>query len=349
MAIYIGLLVVVLLCCIVEATSTSLEFSKVRISTRKLTFGICFTYILLLGILRNELLGVDVANYKEYFTSWYTRYDYLYILKHFEQDNGYILLNKIVEHCGLDFYMFKCIEYIICFGLFSFIIYKKSKYPALSFLIYLALGFLGINFCLLRQAIAYAICFVSFQFLKQEKIVKFVALVLLATTFHKTAIFFILVYPLTKDIFKTYLILKKGLLVLAFIGFSAFIIPNLYQFYMNDYSQIAVQGEGISLLIVYMVILFIMSRIKKNENKEKSLNYEASFCSVYFQTGALFFSLFTRITNYYAMLFTIVIPELIEGSKNKKWYFLIFSGGFSLLYLYTLFADSCRIIPYMAN
>ena len=349
MNIYILLLITVLFCCLIESTVSTVSFSRIKINTRKLSFWVCFFFILFIGLFRNELLGVDVANYKEYFNSWYERYNFVFLLRHFELDNGYIFLNKIVKVFSQEFYIFKCVLYFICVSLFSIIIYKRSKYPALSFLIYLGLGYLGTNFCLLRQAAAYSICFVAFIYLKQNKLIKFILLIILAATFHKTALFFALVYPLTKDIFKSHSIIKKGILVMTFMGFSTFIIPNLFQYYKNDYSQIAEQGQGFNLLMVYCVILFIMSRMKKKNNKESMLSYEASFCSIYFQIGALFFSLFTRVTNFYALLFTIAIPELIDTEKNKKLYIAIFAGGFSLLYLYSLFTDSCQIVPYLTN
>ena len=333
MDIYILLLIIVILCCVLETASSSLSLSKVKMSTRKLSFSICFIFILLLGLLRNELLGVDVINYKEYFNSWYPRYEYLYVLKHFNLDNGYILLNKIVNEFTDDFFIFKTVTYIIAFGLFSIEIYKRSVYPACSFLIYISLGFLGINFCLLRQALAYSICFIAFRYYKCGKKIKFFLIVILAATFHKTAIFFLLVYPLTQEIFQHLSIIKKGFFVIMFMLFSGLIMPYLFQFYINDYSELAEQGQGLSLLLFYAVILLISSYLKKNKTKQKILDYEASYCTIYFQIGALFFSLFTRVTNYYALLFTLSIPELIKESKNKKVYLWIFIGAFSLLYL----------------
>lgn len=351
MAIYIFLLIVVICGCLIESCSSTLILTKLKLSSRKLSFWICFFSILLVGLFRNELLGVDVANYKEYFNSWYTRYDFVYVLKSFEMDNGYILLNKIVESLTHNFYFFKCLAYIIVFGLFSAEIYRKSKYPACSYLIYLGLGFLGINFCLLRQAFAYSICFFSFKYYEKNKMVKFILLVFVAITFHKTAVFFLLVYPLSKDIFKRYAIIKKAILVILFMLFSVFIIPNLFQFYMNDYYAIAERGQGFNLLIFYFVILIVMSQLKKtarNNTSEKTLEYEASFCTVYFQIGALFFSLFTRVTNFYALLLTISIPNLLEGSEKRKLYLAFFMCAFSVMYILNLYVDSCDITPYIS-
>lgn len=80
----------------------------------------------------------------------------------------------------------------------------------------------------------------------------------------------------------------------------------------------------------------------------ENLRYEASFCTLYFQVGALFFSLFTRIANYYALLFTLSIPEAIGEGKNRKTYMFIFLFSFSFLYIYNLYADPCQITPYIS-
>lgn len=351
MLVYILLLGVVVLCCLLESFVSVVSFSRIKINSRTISFWIPFVFILLLGLFRNELLGVDVGNYQVYFTNRYNHYDFSYILAHFDLDNGYIFLNKVISIFTSNFFVFKTIVYLITFGLFSLIIYKNSKYPALSYLIYIGIGFLGINFCLLRQALAYSICFWGFKFFELGKKKIFILTVLLAMTIHKTAIFFILAYPLTRKMFKQLSIFKKVIIVAIFIGFSLFILPELYSFYRNDYSEVAEKGEGGMLLVFYLLIIFIMSVIKRKREikmQTENLRYEASFCTLYFQIGALFFSLFTRIANYYALLFTLSIPEAIGEGKNRKTYMFIFLFSFSFLYIYNLYADPCQITPYIS-
>lgn len=348
MDIYIALLICVILCCLLEHFFTTINYGLIRIKTEKISFYICFLFILFLGIFRHELLGVDVANYKMAF-GWYSSYDYLSILNMIFDDNGYILLNKIIGVFTTDFWIAKTIFFFITFGGFSWIIYHQSKYPALSYLIFLGLGFLGFDFCILRQSIALVICFYSFKYIKEKNYFIFILAVVLATTFHKTAIFYLLLYPIANQKFKNIGLIKKVLLFIMFAIGSLFIFPLLTRLYINDYSSSIIVGEGINLLIVYMVIIFIQIQMKKEAAKADTKLYDASCGVVYFQVGSIFFSLFSRVTMYFSILLTLSIPNLLYNSRNKKVYFFIIISIFTFLFLINLIGNSTRIVPYLFN
>ena len=194
MTIYIFLLAFILLNVFLEASFSSLKISKYKLNTGKISFFLCFISILMIGLMRNQHLGVDVDNYRYYFLKFYPSKSISFFIFNFKYDIGYVLLNKFIRLFTSNFRIFENIVFIISYGIFSYIIYKRSKCFSLSFLVYLGLGFLGTNLCILRQAIACSICFLSFDFIKKNKKLVSLLLILLAVTFHKTAIFFLLSY-----------------------------------------------------------------------------------------------------------------------------------------------------------
>lgn len=348
MYIYVLLLLVIMLNLFLEISFTNIKISQLDIKTKNMSFFICFIFILYLGLFRDELLGVDVANYKNYFNGIYANNGLMYFITNLRMyDIGYVLLNKFILLFTKNFRILEITIFLISFGIFSCIIFKKSKYPAFSFLIYISLGFIGINLCILRQAIAYSLCFLSFDYLKRDKKAKFLLFVLLATMFHKTAIFFLFAYPITSNHYKNLSIYKRIIFIAIFILGSIFIMPKLYKYYANDYSNMSIAGEGYKLLLIYFLLHLIL-RFIPYIGKNNEMNYDCSYGSVYFQIGAISFSVFTRIANYYSLFFTLTIPNIVYQSKNKKIYISIFSMLFGMIYIYKLFENSTNIVPYIS-
>lgn len=348
MKIYLVLLLFILINIFLEVSYSNIIISKIRINTRKMSFFICFTFILMIGLMRNPSLGVDVDNYSNYFLRLYSSNNITFFLSDFKYDIGYVLLNKFVRLFTSDFRIFENIVYCISYGIFSYLIYKRSKYPALSFLIYIGFGFIGTNLCILRQSIAFSICFLSFDYLKRDKIYTYFFLIILAMTFHKTAIFFTLSYILVKGESIKISIIKKNILIILSILLEMYFISFIYKFNSNDYSNISVSGEGYKLLVFYILVSIILRIIIGNRNFEDEIkDYECSFSSIYFQIVALNFSLFTRITSYYELMYTLSVPNISKKSEFNKFYVLVFTFMFSILFIFELINDGCQIVPYI--
>ena len=88
--------------------------------------------------------------------------------------------------------------------------------------------------------------------------------------------------------------------------------------------------------------------MKKSKFKNDIYDYKCSKLSVYCQIIALRFSLFTRVTNYFSLLFTLSIPNIIYSSKNKRVYYFVAISIFAALYLYNIFNDNFNIVPYIS-
>ena len=349
MLVYILILVLILLNCLIESKVSTLQIYNKKIRVNLVSFGLSYFYILLLGIFRNERLGVDVANYKYYFDNLYNSNSLKEILGMNKVDSGYVILNKITYLFTHNFRVLEVIIYIISFTIFSIIILKRSQYPSLSFLIYVGMGFIGINLCILRQAIAYSLCFASFDYLKRDKYFQYFSLLGLAFLFHKTAIFFIITFYIKcRSIIKNSLIRETAIIIISVLS-SYYLLPNLYKYYSVDYSSINIIGKGYKLMILYILITLSLYYImKKSKLNNDIYDYKCSKLSIYCQLIALRFSLFTRVTNYFSLLFTLSIPNIIHRSKNRRIYYFIAMSIFSALYLYSLFNDDLKIVPYIS-
>lgn len=347
MGIYFVLLFVLLFNIFFESEFNNIKIFNYRIRSRNISFFVCFLIILSLGILRDEELGVDVANYKNYFSVIYPNLNIKYFLMDVNYDLGYIILNKFVGIFTDNFRIFEIVTYCLNFCIFSIIIYRESRYPALSFLIYVGLEFIGFNMCILRQSLACSLCFLAYYCLEKNKKLNYFLFVILAISFHKTAIFFTLTYLLSYNRKEFPSHLRNFIItVLFFVGFN-YLLPNVYGIYRNDYSNAVVKGQGGKLLLFYIISLLLINVILyRHKLKEEIMKYESSFGAVYMQMGALSFALFTRVTKYFSILFTLSIPNIVYYSKNRKFYILIYTAMFSLLYIYGLYSNELKIVPY---
>lgn len=347
MRIYIIILFVVLFNIYLETTFTTINIFNHKFKSRKVSFFTCFLLILILGIIRNESLGVDVDAYRSYFLGTYSNLNIKFFIGNFNYDLGYVLLNKVVRFFTNDFRIFEILVYCLSFGIFSTIIFKESKFPALSFLIYIGLEFIGFNMCILRQSIACALCFLAFYCLEKNKKAQYFLLVILAVLFHKTAILFLLVYFLTIN--KQNLTSYLYNIIFAFLFFLLLnlVFPKVFGFYSNDHSSDVVTGQGYKLLLFYIIVTLLTKIILHgNNSKGDIMKYNSSLGSVYMQTGALSFALFTRVTKYFAILFTLSVPNIVYTSKYRKIYIVIYSIMFSILYIYGLYSNELKIVPF---
>ena len=78
----------------------------------------------------------------------------------------------------------------------GYFIYKNSRNIWLSIMIYMAMPFFGtVNFSAIRQGIAIGLIILSFEFIREKRKFAFLITVIIACTFHSTAIVGLVAYP----------------------------------------------------------------------------------------------------------------------------------------------------------
>ena len=137
MAIYIILFCIALLLSVLEITQTSIAAGKHKISVKKFNFTILYVAIMLVGVLRSELLGVDSWRYKYHYWNRYISQDLATVLKS-NFDKGYALLNWIIGKFTVDYWLFRAIIFAISFSLIALWIFKHSEYVAISFFVFIS-------------------------------------------------------------------------------------------------------------------------------------------------------------------------------------------------------------------
>ena len=320
----------------------------------------CFIVLFLFLALRSEFVGNnDTNNYcdvYEYATKITSLKQFLDEKKSME--SGFLIYVFVLSRF-LRFRQALIISSSFIFaGSASLFIYKNSKNVSLSFLIYITLGLMIFEATAMRQGIAISICMLAFSFSKKRKFILFVLSVLLAFTFHKTAIVFLIVYPLG--------FLKKNWLITAafvLVGVSCLFFGNTIMSYANDYFGKEyvnkVESGGYVMVLTYVALVFLaiiypeigpyklFKKINNNAFNNGRILYLSIitlFCYLLRYYGG---QAAERLCYYFVFLELIVFPNAIERIKDKNsslFAQFIFSVFIIALFCYRLYGSD--LVPY---
>lgn len=235
-------------------------------------------------------------------------------------------------------------------------VYKYSERPSLSFLLFLALNYYGMCFTLMRHSIALALVICSYSFLKERKLTKFVLIILLASMFHKTAIVFLVAYPLytMKFNIKQFIVIIIALMLSVTVGDKLFSIvlsilkAYRYQSYADSESSLSLMNFYINFLILMCSFVFYRYFSKENSNEiEGLMNLNTISCIALAFTPVL--GEMYRISMFFGIFNTILLPNVLAlKGKNDKYKTMIYFCMYLIFILYFLgiSLQNAQIIPY---
>lgn len=330
----------------------------------------CFVVLFLLAGFRGESVGGDLKRYLPEFYN-VARSNFAKVFEAGYHEPGYVIYIKLLSLISEDNRSF-----IVGTALASMIgpcvlIYKYSKNPAVSVILYYAMGYYTNTFNNVRQSIALSVAFCIIPFLVDRKFWKYLFGVLVATSFHYSAIILLVAYPLTsKELdFKRLMIYLLAGLATVYL-FTMDIFTYLASFVLSKYDPEELLeergGQGYGLFVFYAILLVLMSVFYLRRRK-KILADQRSFLSVLvvfmllttlIQMAAPVFASMVRMTFYFfipvVMIAVPYISSLIKVKLHRE-LFNIAVFGYAILYMvfiiYAFNPDSGSngqgVIPYV--
>lgn len=293
-------------------------------------FLACYLAFLALFVGMSDMFGgYDRYIYGEAFdaiadtTSAHGRYCANGDFGYFPSEKGYTVLNILISYFTANRYIFILVITFIIYGLL-FVSLKKysSNYP-FALILFMGLWFY-FTFTYLRQVVGATIVWLSIDYIVNRKYWKFLLVVLIAMSIHKSAIIFFPVYfiPMKKFPPRQVLLVMAGLLLL---GMSS--IPNALFTAYGDMSSVEMQHDysaqgGFRIayaLEVFFFLYLILSRYRYIKNDRQSvvmLNLALLFCAT-----LLFFIRSDnggRLSWYYMIGVIVTITQLVTTGVNKK-------------------------------
>lgn len=280
--------------------------------------------LVLFNGLRHMSIGVDTFRYARHF---YRIQDInsLSQLLDYDMEIGFVIFNRVI---GLFFnhQVAFLLAATVIFGLFAFVISKYSKNIFLSYLIFISLGFFESTFNTMRQSIAISITLLAFYFAMKKKPQFFFITIIIATSFHISALIAIPIYFLMHYQLDTIKILIISFVYMILLTFRHQIGEIFTRIYYGDSASILMDMYdssggigGTTLALIFFFILFTISHRPMNNKGNRLLNatYNINILAIFIQTLSSFSYLFTRLNFYYLIYLVIYIPLLFEPTEHS--------------------------------
>lgn len=330
---YLLLVLLVILCFLTKSEN----------KTRKKTAVVMIVILLtVLAGLRHYTIGNDTVIYMNSFNRITSYGVEVFDSSHFELGYNYLVL--FVTSLGISFNGFLFIVSLIMNIGVGVFIYKYSKQPMFSFILFILLRLFFCEMNIVREFLAITIFLGSMRFIEERKFIKFLLMVIFASFFHSSAMFTIIIYFLYNlkltPIKKLSFAAITAVVCIFLYNILTYVTQTLgiYEGYVDDYFGSNKLASIIMAIISVVVYLFFRIIQRKYLDKEKLLDEKQKqrliflgnilFFSIIFNIIAIRISIFNRLSLYYQIFNIIAIPKVIQlipdSKKRLLWYVIIF-------------------------
>lgn len=238
-------------------------------------------------------------------------------------ETGWLLYNKLISLFTHDIQLYLAITAALPIILISYTIYKHSVNIIFSFYVFACFGLYHFSFSGLRQATALAITFFAYNFLYEKRPYKFIALVLLASTFHTSSILFLGVLFLRNRELKSMKGIIYVILILLLTSFLRTIVPFITQILYGSerYESLGDEGGAITMFFIYIAIFIGSYFIGGNINREREmyfLRWMALLSAMFQSLGFISTGSITRIAYYFLVFYLLFFPAFIYQIRDPR-------------------------------
>lgn len=276
-----------------------------------------FTQMLLLCIFRMNI-GYDFQMYVEGF--YRMTMDGFSSLTYLDWEIGFVLFTKLFALLTHNHFIYLGFIALFCLLSTAIFFYRHSSMPWLSTILFVNLYFLYFNMNFLRQAIALAITLYAWDFIKKNKFWPFLAIVILASLFHTTALILIPAYLVIKIKPSAKLLMLYAYALLFFyISSDGFINLATKVFHTEYQNSILLQG----LSFVYAILpIFMLAAVYLFRKQIMELSPPNRYLIGLGLLGTFFMIIMAKHAilerlSYYAFFYvTLLMPEWLQGIKT---------------------------------
>lgn len=293
---------------------------------------ISFIILAFVSGLRDVTVGIDTKNYLGYFNSIINNgpnlenvnLSTLFIPSGFEL--GFTIYTYLVSLFTKSFAVYLFITSVLIYTPVYLFIKKYSSDYYLSFVIYYCLFFFG-SMTLLRQSIAMSILLLGTKYIVNRNRIKFVLIVLLAASFHVSALIGLLLYAVyNKSLSKFTVLVTTAIASFVFVAMSvlvkyAAVINYRYEFYLDRIDSFSLASYLAFCLYLFILILLLLLQSKKNKLANTPIKQNflviTSFASLIVIGLSIRVNSLDRLSLVYLIYTIISIPLFISSSKNS--------------------------------
>ncbi len=268
------------------------------------------------------------------------------------KEPGFSLFSNVVYHTELSPVFFFLIMAIITNYLFITSFYRYKNIFLIIF-IYLTVSIYYFNtFNLVRQMAAASIFMYSIRFVEERKFLHYLLCILLATSFHTSAIYLLPIYFIVNRNYsnRSLLIILNGSIIigqLLKLDLSSFMSKylTLYYWYFDGNDDTVYESGYLTLLFNIVLILLIIYK-KKDEDVRYKVALNLFFIGVILYNLIPSFYFIFRFAAYFIIFAPIILPSLNVIFPKKIWEsILIFIFGGMFIFMLYSNSDNPKVIP----
>lgn len=233
---------------------------------------------------------------------------------------GWTILNKLtVDIFGANPRILMAACSIILAVCFFFAYREYSAWPALSAFLYLTLGFWGMCCTVLRQALSMSIAVFSYKYILQRKPGKFILVVLLSACFHNSALFMLLLYPISKLKFNVKYFLGVIVSSAAVLLVADDVVRIVSKIFNKQYEVSPANNwvTFVAILTVSLIEVFIYVKFFEDDKTMHMFCHMTMIASISYLISISNHS-FARIAYYFLTSQLFIIPYIIKKLFARK-------------------------------
>lgn len=353
MSIYIAVLFLVFISIFINYDS-----SKKR---KKLFLITSFFILTVIAMLRSWEVGVDTEQY-------YRNFGYITYLDWSQSDVlryeiGFFALCKVLSYFSNDPYILIMVSSLIIIPSIGRFIYKYSENVALSTFLYITLNAYFFNMTGMRQSLAIVFIVYGFDYLVEEKYIRYFIFIVIASLFHSSALFLISLIFIRKMAYtrnsyiKTIFIIGICFVFYKYLFRIAVLILGKYAGYEESVfggsNYLGSLFQFLIGMIFYSVchyLYFIRTQNKSVNSKINMMALRLFSLAICFQALAMKMNILGRMVPYFWIFGILAIPNTIFNCKikrRKEWILCIITLSFVYWFIIAKFRPEWHgVIPY---
>jgi len=296
-----------------------------KYNSNKLYLIVASISLFFIMALRSETVGTDIL---AYYFEYENASDYTFNLLR-ASELGYSYFNLIFSELGISFQVYLAVIAAIFIFAISKLYYIYSKNVLLSYYLHVTIGLFAMSMTGLRQTLAISLTLLAFIYLMRDRKILFFLFIGIAYFFHNSAITFLPVFLLSKiRINKKIGLIIFGLSCSMFLLrdwiaslFQYIVISNKYKNYLDIPHNVNPLVVLVNMAIPLACLLFYSYNKGNNEegyNRAMSTLFLLSITNFIVHILSLNVSMITRISLYFMVYNTVLIPNVIQGIKRKE-------------------------------
>ena len=319
--------------------------------------GIAVFILFFLMAFRDQSIGTDIEDYLSLFQkvdevgiNFLSSNDDNFI----GYEKGYLALNYIISYVGGERLLLVVVSALYVLSV-SHCVIQFSPYPLMSLALFVLGNFYFSGMNLLRQYIAIAILLFSIKYVVNRSFLKFLFILLIALSMHRTAIVFVFlyfVYPL--KVSNKYILLCISCSILFYLFIGQYILSYILGiFELSKFEHYILVGADGGIIFYLFLLSFVLLGVTTPERIRNIPNVRVFFhmmiLALLVQSFAVSIAELARLTQYFYIGFIVYLPCVLFHIKSPNSRLVLISVFMFLMLAYfiiTAEGNTDSVIPY---